>query len=250
MIKILIVEDNRMIAKELRRSLQKFNCEVVGMAHSGREAMSMFDELDPTFVFLDIELDDEIDGIQVAEYMNQKCRVPFIFLTSHFGGKDTFFKRAHDTKPASYLPKGTFTDEQLWHFVESALLDFARSGDMMIKEEEATLFLRDQFFIKNNGKWEKVRSHEITHIMVDRPYCKFMVHGRSGKFLVRKSLDLVMELLSALPMIRIQQSYAVNAEYIHQYDNSKDIVILHDGTELSIGRKYKEDVKRRLPFLE
>lgn len=250
MIKVLIVEDDILLAKNLKKSLLKYDCEVVGMAHTGKDAKQMFDTLEPNFVFLDIELEDEIDGVQVAEYINTKCRVPFIFLTSHFGGKDNYFKRAHETKPASYLPKGTFTDEQLWHFVESALLDFARGGDVLIKEDEATLFLRDQFFLKNNGKWEKVRSNEITHIVVDRPYCKFLINGRSGKFLVRKSLDQVMDLLSTLPMIRIQQSYAVNAEYIHQYDSSKDIIILYDGTELSIGRKYKEDVKRRLPFLE
>lgn len=250
MIKILIVEDNRMLAKDLRKSLQKYDCEVVGMAHTGKDAMQMFDTLEPNFVFLDIELDDKIDGVKVAEYINTKCRVPFIFLTSHFGGKDHFFKRAHDTKPVSYLPKGTFTDEQLWHFVESAILDFARGGDVLIKEDEASLFLRDQFFIKNSGKWEKVRSADIMYITVDRPYCRFHVANRSGKYLVRKSLEQVMELLSALPMIRLQQSHAANAEHIHQYDSIKDEVIMQDGVHLGIGRKYKDDFKRKMPFLD
>ena len=249
MIKVLIVEDNILLAKNLKKSLLKYDCEVVGMAHTGKDAKQMFDTLEPNFVFLDIELEDEIDGVQVAEYINTKCRVPFIFLTSHFGGKDNYFKRAHETKPASYLPKGTFTDEQLWHFVESAILDFARGGDVLIKEDEASLFLRDQFFIKNSGKWEKVRSADIMYITVDRPYCRFHVANRSGKYLVRKSLEFVMELLSTLPMFRLHQSHAANIEHIHQYDAIKDEVIMNDGVHLSLGRKYKNDFKRNMLFL-
>jgi DNA-binding LytR/AlgR family response regulator len=250
MITILIVEDNILLAKGLRKSLQKYHCEVVGIAHTGKDAIDMFDRLEPTFVFLDIELDDSIDGVQVAEYINKKCRVPFIFLTSHFGGKDSFFKRAHETKPASYLPKGTFSDDQLWHFVESALLSFARGGDLLIKDEEATLFLRDQFLIKTSGKWEKVRSSDIMYITVNRPYCQFHVVNRLGKYLVRKSLDQVMDLLAILPLIRLQQSHAANAEHIHQYAPTKDEIIMNDGMHLSIGRKYKEDFKRKMPFLD
>lgn len=248
MLKILIVEDNLILAKDIARSLQQYNCEVVGIARSAEEAITQFDELEPNFVMIDIELEGEKDGIDLAVHINNTCRVPFIFLSDHFGSRNSYFKRANAAKPSGYLPKGTFLPDQLWHFVETALNSFA-SGDIMLKDEDATLFLRNQFFVKNHKTWEKIHAESITHIVVSKPYCQIFIKEKTGKYMVRKSLEFVMKQINSIPLIRISRSCAVNAHCIFQYHQTTNKIILEDKTELEISRKFTGNFLQRMPFL-
>jgi|GEM_PF-2469067 len=248
MLKILIAEDNLILAKDMARSLQQYNCEVVAIARSAEEAIAQFDELEPNFVMIDIELEGEKDGIDLAVHINNTCRVPFIFLTDHFGSRDSYFKRANAAKPSGYLPKGTFLPNQLWHFVETALNSFA-GGDIMLKDDDAALFLRNQFFVKNHKTWEKIHADEITHIIVSKPYCQIFIKAKTGKYMVRKSLEFVMEQINSIPLIRISRSCAVNARYIYQYHQAVSKIILEDKTELELSRKFAGNFLQRMQFL-
>lgn len=248
MLRVLIAEDNIIIAKDIAKSLQQFNCEVVAIATSAEDAMEKFDALEPNLVMIDIELEGEKDGIDLAVHINATCRVPFIFLTDHFGAHDKYFKRANEAMPSGYLPKGTFLPNQLWHFIEMAMTNFA-SGGMMLKEEEAGMFLRNQFFVKNNKAWEKIHAAAITHLIAAKPYCQLFIRDRKGKYLVRKSLDYVMEQLNSIPLIRTSRSCAVNASYIFRFHPSENKIILSDLTEVELSRGYAESFKQQIRFL-
>jgi two-component system, LytTR family, response regulator LytT len=249
-LKILIVEDDIIIAKDLAKGLQSNKCEVVGIARNFDDAIKMFDELNPNFAIIDIKLEGNKTGIEVAKYMNDKCRIPFIYLSEHFTSKSPFYKSANETMPAYYLPKGNYIGTQLWHFIELALDSYAKAGDILIKEEEASLFLREHLFIKNDNVWEKVNAKEITHIEIKRPYCKININNKKGNFLVRQSLDYLLQLLAPLNLIRIHQSHAVNPTYIHHYNPSESDIKLLDDTLLKIGKQYKGELKNKLLFLE
>jgi len=83
MVKILIVEDELIIAEDVRQMLTKMNYEIVGNAMDYDEAISILDTTNPDLILLDVNLNCKKDGIDLAETINQKYKVPFIYTTSY-----------------------------------------------------------------------------------------------------------------------------------------------------------------------
>lgn len=79
---ILIVEDERIIALDLRVKLVKLGYSVIGMAHSGGEAVRLACESAPDLVLMDIILDKGIDGIEAARLIRERMDVPVVFVSA------------------------------------------------------------------------------------------------------------------------------------------------------------------------
>ena len=101
--KVLIVEDEANYADTLEMFVDNLGYEVVGIAGQGKMAMSLFDEHNPDLVLMDINLDGELTGIDLARIFQGQRPTPIIFITS-FDDKETFGK-AKQTGPYAYLLK-------------------------------------------------------------------------------------------------------------------------------------------------
>lgn len=101
--KILIVEDEPIIAEDLAVIVQKEGYQVVGIANDGITAMDMLHSQQPDIVLLDIALDSKLSGFDVAKVINDKYQIPFIFITS-FSDKHTL-EKAKDVYPHGYIVK-------------------------------------------------------------------------------------------------------------------------------------------------
>lgn len=100
---ILIVEDEAIVALDLKLSLQELGYDVTGIAASGEQALRAFDEGSPDLVLMDVRLQGAMDGIAAAEAIRARQAVPLIFLTSH--SDDDTVQRAARTAPYGYLTK-------------------------------------------------------------------------------------------------------------------------------------------------
>jgi len=100
---VLIVEDERAIAEDLKDILEDNGYEVVGIAHSYSKAVHLLKKNKVDIAILDIALKDKGNGIDVANHINETYHIPFIFLTS-FADKATI-QEVVMTKPAAYLVK-------------------------------------------------------------------------------------------------------------------------------------------------
>ena len=101
--RILIVEDEAIVACDLQSRLESFGYEVVGIAVSGEQAIRLAAETAPDLVLMDIQLRGQRDGIQVAETLRAEHRVGIIFLSAH--STDDMLTRARLTEPLAYLLK-------------------------------------------------------------------------------------------------------------------------------------------------
>ena len=101
--KLLIVEDEAMIAQDIKEFLDESEYEVVGIAYNGKSAQHKLTQLDVDVAILDIRLKGEINGVDVANFINANKHIPFIFLTSH-SDKATL-GQAKLTRPGGYLLK-------------------------------------------------------------------------------------------------------------------------------------------------
>lgn len=124
--KVLIVEDDAIIAKDISSLLQSEGYTVVGVAHDGLEALDMLASRQPDFVLLDIYLGTGMSGIEVAEIIQTNYQLPFIFLTS-FSDKETLAAAA-EQGPYGYLVK-PFQDRTLLSTISLALSNFQRTQD-------------------------------------------------------------------------------------------------------------------------
>ncbi len=114
---ILIVEDEALIAEDIADLCRLNGYTVAGTAYRASEALHMIEEAMPTLVLLDINLEDELSGIDIAEYLQKHHTIPFIFLTS-YADKNTL-EKAKSTGPLSYIVK-PFNKEQLYSTIEIA----------------------------------------------------------------------------------------------------------------------------------
>ena len=101
--KILIIEDEVMLSAWLKMQLEDEGYLVVGSLTTGEEAIEFVQETIPDVILMDINLVGEIDGIEAAEMITKKSKIPIIFMTGYEDPE--VVERAQKTKPVAYLTK-------------------------------------------------------------------------------------------------------------------------------------------------
>lgn len=116
--RVLIVEDDEIIANLITLMLEKKGYTIVGKSASGEESIRKAAELEPDLILMDINLNGQMDGVTAARYIFQLFYFPIIFLTALCD--DNLLERAKSAQPYGYLLK-PFTDRELTSNVELAL---------------------------------------------------------------------------------------------------------------------------------
>jgi PAS domain S-box-containing protein len=132
--RILVVEDERIVAMDLAATLQELGYDVVGMATRGEDAVQRAHELQPELILMDVRLAGNLDGIQAAEIIHRSRDVPVVYLTAHSDNET--LRRAAATAASGYLVK-PFKSPELRCTIEVALHKHA--ADTRVREHEQWL---------------------------------------------------------------------------------------------------------------
>ncbi|HOI40151.1 MAG TPA: response regulator [Methanobacterium sp.] len=100
---ILIVEDERITAEDMKKALNSVGYHVPAIVSSGEEAIKVSEEIQPDLVIMDIKLEGEMDGIEAAEKIRSKFGIPIIYLTAYSDEKTV--QRAKITEPSGFILK-------------------------------------------------------------------------------------------------------------------------------------------------
>src|SRR6188768_3095540 len=144
--RILIVEDQRLIAADLESTLRKLGYVVVGNVSSGEEAISKSDQVRPELVLMDVRLRGEMDGIRAAEIIRDQFDVPVVFLTA-YADEETIL-RAKKTTPYGYLVK-PFNERELRATIEIAF--YTHQMERTLADERAKRQGAEEFKILVDG---------------------------------------------------------------------------------------------------
>lgn len=128
---ILIVEDERIVAEDIKNSLQNIGYTIIGIASSGEEAIEKVRKGHPGLVMMDITLNGDMDGIECASHILSHTDVPIVYLTAH--ADERTLERAKITEPFGYIVK-PFETEDLRIAVEMALYKWRMVK--ILKDEE------------------------------------------------------------------------------------------------------------------
>src|SRR5262249_40689351 len=129
--RILIVEDNRVVARDIRGQLSNIGHTVVGMTARGDNAVELALTARAEIVLMDIRLEGSLDGIGAAHRVREHCNIPVIFLTAY--ADDETVQRASLTEPFGYLLK-PFEELELRTAIEMALYNHA--AERKLRESE------------------------------------------------------------------------------------------------------------------
>ncbi len=130
--RILVVEDESIVAKDIQNTLIKLGYEVPATASSAASAYEKLEQVLPDLVFLDIKLKGEEDGIHIAGHIKERYNIPVIFLTSYVDQET--LDRAKVTEPYGYIVK-PFNESDLKTTVEMALFKFSRDREVRDSEQ-------------------------------------------------------------------------------------------------------------------
>jgi len=120
-IKVLIVEDEPLIAEDIKEILLQVNYDVIGVAYTKTEAFSILNTTIPDIALLDINLGNNTDGINIAELINKEYHFPFLYLTSY--STKIIIDKVKHTFPMGYIVK-PFEEADLFTGIEIALSNF------------------------------------------------------------------------------------------------------------------------------
>ena len=132
--RILVVEDEGIVALMIQKTLEKLGYEVPVTIASGEEAINQVEEMGPHLILMDIMLAGKIDGIEAAHQILTRFDIPIIYLTAY--SDDDTLQRARITKPFGYLLK-PFEEKELRITIEMAL--YKHEMERKVKENEQWL---------------------------------------------------------------------------------------------------------------
>ncbi len=220
--RIAIIEDELFIAEMLKELLEDLGQEVVGIANNYEIAINIIDQNNVDLYFLDINLGAGKSGFDVAEYINKHSTTKFVFLTS-YSDKETI-NEAMQYQPQAYLCK-PFSDTDL--FTTIAIIN------TRLKEKNT----KDYFVIKDGTQQIKIDFTELLYFKSNNIYVEIITLSKT--YLIRNSIQKIMEEINHPKMIRIHRTYAVNMQNIASI--ASDFVIVAN-EKLPLSRLHKEEL--------
>lgn len=144
--KILVVEDEILVALDIKNSLIKFGFDVIGITVNYDETISFIQKFTPDIILMDIHLENSKDGICIVEDMQKIKNIPIIYLTAYYDEKTV--NRAIQTNPISYLLK-PFNREELKSTIMLAMFKINRFNKFIV-DKNCTPLGFDYFYDVNN----------------------------------------------------------------------------------------------------
>jgi PAS domain S-box-containing protein len=131
---IFIVEDELIVADDIRLTLENLGYTIAGIAQTGETAISLVPEHTPNLILMDIQLGGSLDGIVTADWIHTHLGIPVIFLTAHADDKN--IDRAKVTEPYGYIVK-PYDERELHSVIEMAL--YKHRMEQQARENERTI---------------------------------------------------------------------------------------------------------------
>lgn len=219
MINILIVEDDHFQAAELQEEIENLGHTVIGVAHNVKEFEELTSEDLPDLVIMDIDLNDEKDGVELAVELNEIQATPVIYLTDK-GDKRTL-NRVSKGKVGFYIDKPILNYKKLSINIEQ-LVQQHRKSEVKVEQEYC-------FLSSINGRDEKVGFKDIVYFKAEGAYTK--IFHKQKEYTLSKNLK---NSLVQVPdyFFRVHRSYAVNLHQILRLEDNQ-VITLKGGIPVS-----------------
>ena len=242
--KILIVEDEAIVAKDISVCLEKIGYEVIATFSKGEKALHFLEENKPDLVLMDIMLAGNISGIEASAEIKKKHDIPVVFLTAYADEKT--IERAKVTEPYGYVIK-PFKEIDLRTSIEMALYKFKKEKEKLSGIESSSFknspISSDYIYVKSNSKLVKVQNLNILFVEALKDYV--IIHTDKERFTIHSTMKDIEKKLPEDIFMRVHRSYILNLNKINSIDSSI-VNIEKSDKKIPIGGSYKDSLFKRL----
>ncbi len=198
--KILIVDDEILIAEDLKDILTSFGYTKIIMANDKETAFELLESYRPDVAILDIRMEKEFDGLNIGEHINKLYKIPFIYVTAH--SDIEMIKKIVKTNPSGYITK-PFKESDLFASINIAL------EQTQIKKGVNQLSLKDGYNVVILEK------DTIDYIESDANY--ITIYYGLKKTTLRQPMEYILNELNDFSFFRVHRSYIVNLNKVSKY---------------------------------
>ena len=238
---ILIVEDEELFASKMEMQIDKLGHRCVGIVDNREEAIALIEQNDITLVLMDININGDYDGVELAQEIKTISKASILFITSNHD--DQSFKRANRVGAVGFITK-PFTDIQLQRMIELAITNKKKgeeAGDSPYED------IRDGIlFIKKNNQIAKVNIDDIYYIEADGKYTR--IYTKGDIYMVRKPFKTMTERLVSYHFVQCHRSYAVNLKKIKSINIEESVIVLEERS-VPLSRREKDQLIEKLNYL-
>jgi two-component system LytT family response regulator len=267
-IRVLIVDDEPLAREGLRKLCERDpEIEVVGECADGRAAVAAIEQIEPDLLLLDIQMPN-MDGFEVLGAVGPDRMPQVIFVTAY----DQFALRAFDVHALDYLLK-PFSDKRFFDAIARAKQAIQQAGQSDLRARLLALLeavgieekaigepshagtkartakppVASRIAVKERGRVVLVRADDIDWIEA-ADYCA-KLHVRERAYVIRESMKSLAARLDPARFFAVSRSAIVNLDRVREiqsFARGSHIVILNDGTRVTLSRARREVLERRL----
>jgi len=181
-VKILVVEDESIVAKDIQDILKRQGYDVPAIALSGEQAIEKAEQIQPDLVLMNIVLKGDVDGIEAAEQIRRRFNIPVLYLTAYTDEQTV--KRAKITEPFGYITK-PFDKRELYTNIVMAL--YKHKAEEALRKSEQELKIRNRvnnIFLTIPDEQMYAEVLNLVLEVMESKFGTFGYFGENGAFVV------------------------------------------------------------------
>lgn len=249
-VKILVVEDNMIIAADISTTLSQRGYEVVGILSKGESVIEHLTHDLPDIILMDISLKGDMDGIEAAKWVYDHHDIPVIFLTANVD--EATFERAKAARPKAFIAK-PFDANDVDRAIDLAISNLEVKDDdspretgedqqeEVQEETNKTFILKDRIFIRHKDRMIKIDMDDIQYVAAESNYSRLVT--KDQKFLLAVTLKALGAKLDDQRFLRVHRSYIIN---IHQLEEVGELYLRVAQEQIPISKSHRESLFKRL----
>jgi DNA-binding LytR/AlgR family response regulator len=209
--KILVVEDEILVATDIEESLESLGYTVQNTVATGAKAIAEVEKSLPSLILMDINLKDEMTGIEAAKNISSNHNVPIVYLTAN--ADLATINQAKVSLPYGYIIK-PFTDKELQTNIEIALFKFENDLKVKMESEQFNTFFdlkdheKNQLIIHGNKGLEKIDIDKVYFLEANKN--QTIIHLFDEEIVTNKSLEDTATLFPKGNFIQVSEQFIIN----------------------------------------
>lgn len=240
-IRIIAVEDDPLHEEKLRMHIEKLGYDLVTVLCDPKVVLNSITAINPDVILMDIDLSNEVSGIDLVSVINTKFDIPIVYLTSFIDNRT--FQQAKKTSPSAYVTK-PYKMIELQCAIELALNNKDRNANELLGNTNK--ITEGHFFIKDNGNLRKIAITDVQLVEAYDKYCNIYTTGK--KHMLRIGLKELAGQLPPSQFCQTHRSYIVSLNAIEAINVGNGTIDIAN-KKIPISKSFKEALFSRLNSL-
>ena len=247
-LKILVAEDESIVAKDIQNSLKKLGYTVPVVVATGEKAIEEAEQSHPDLILMDIMLKGKINGIEAANTIRERFEIPVIFLTAY--ADEGTLNKAKIAEPYGYIIK-PFKEKELQTTIEMAM--YKHEKDSLVKKERDLYHSivenkesKDSIFVRADYRLNKIKFEDLYFVEALKDYV--VINTGDNIYTTHATMKEMIRILPAKDFVRVHRSFIIRLDKIFSI-KYPDLVIEGKMKVIPIGGLYRKELFSRLNLI-